>query len=409
MRHARIKAFVIGLVILGVGVGGFMALTTTKPSAEVRDETAASWRVSTQQVVLDRVSPEFNGFATVQNPDIQTLKARLATDVETILIREGSKVTQGTVMATLDRIDAEIKLSQVRASLADARASLANLNATEDKDREALALDQETLTILEQSLTRVQDLRGRNLASEQDIDEARRAVVQQKLQVNRRQLALETVDAKRAQLQTTIERFTAEVRAATRDLESTEVIAPSDGQVVAVHVVAGDRVQASQDLITFAPDAGRELRVQVPSQIGQRLARALASETPVVANTANGDQIELTRVAGQVRDNTGSLDVFFGGAEILPPTGTVVSVSIALEAEDRVAVLPTDALYGGNLVYRVTNDDTLEGLEVERLGQRPAAGETEVLVRSPVLNSGDRILTSRLPAAVTGLKVEVIE
>jgi Multidrug resistance efflux pump len=199
--------------------------------------------VSTQQVVLDRVSPEFNGFATVQNPDIQTLKARLATDVETLFIREGSKVTQGTVMATLDRIDAEIKLSQVRASLADARASLANLNATEDKDREALALDQETLTILEQSLTRVQDLRGRNLASEQDMDEARRAVVQQKLQVNRRQLALETVDAKRAQLQTTIERFAAEVRAATRDLESTEVIAPSDGQVVAVHVVAGDRAK----------------------------------------------------------------------------------------------------------------------------------------------------------------------
>jgi hypothetical protein len=57
----------------------------------------------------------------------------------------------------------------------------------------------------------------------------------------------------------------------------------------------------------------------------------------------------------------------------------------------------------------VTDEDTLEALEVERLGQRPAAGETEVLVRSSALANGDRILTSRLPAAVTGLKVEVIE
>jgi multidrug efflux pump subunit AcrA (membrane-fusion protein) len=409
MTRARIKAFVVGLLILGGGIGGFFALTSTKPTAEVRDDTASKWRVSTEQVTLGRVSPEFNGFATVQNPDIQTLKARLTTDVESLRVREGARVTEGTLMATLDPIDAEINLSRVRASLADARASLANLNATEAKDREALTLDQEALTILEQSLTRVNDLQGRNLASQQDIDEARRAVVQQKLQVNRRQLALETVDAKRAQLQTTIERFAAEARAAERDLASTRVVAPADGQVVSVHVVAGDRVQANQDLLTFAPDAGRELRVQVPSQIGLRLARALASQTPVVAQTANGDQVELTRVAGQVRDNTGSLDVFFRGASILPPTNTVVSISIALEAEERVAVLPTDALYGGNLIYRITDEDTLEALEVERLGQRPAAGETQVLVRSPALSSGDRILTSRLPAAVTGLSVEVIE
>lgn len=409
MQYNRIKAFAIGLGILGIGVGGFFALTTSKPTTAVREDNQAIWRVSTNIVRLARVSPEFNGFGTVENPDTQILKARLATDVQTIAVREGARVAKGTVLAALDRIDAEIQLSQVRASLADARASLANLNATETKDREALTLDQETLAIFEQSLTRVTDLRGRNLASEQDIDEARRAVVQQKLQVNRRELSLETVDAKRSQLQTTIERFIAEVRAAERDLASAQVIAPSDGQVVSVHVVAGDRVQANQNLITFAPDAGHELRVQVPSHIGQRLAEALVSGVPVVAQTRGDDQLQLTRVAGQVQDNTGSLDVFFSGTRPLPPTGSVVSISIALQAEDRVAVLPTDALYGGDLVYRIDQDNTLQGVQVERLGQRPSAGETEVLVRSTRLNDGDRILTSRLPAAVTGLQVEVIE
>ena len=409
MQSNRIKAFLIGAGIFGVGIGGYYVLTSTKPTAAVREETRSVWRVSTETVQLERVSPEFNGFGTVENPDIQTLKARVSTDVVSLNVREGARVQAGTLLASLDRIDAEIRRSQVRASLADAEASLANLNATETKDREALALDLETLELLEQSLTRVTDLKRRNLASEQDLDEAKRALVQQKLQVNRRELALETVDAKRLQLETTIERFTAEVQAAERDVASTQVTAPSDGQVIEVHVVAGDRVQANQDLMTFAPDAGRELRVQTPNAVGQRLARALATNKPIQATTADNTPLDLRRVAGQVQSNTGSLDVFFGGTESLPPTGTVVSVSIALEAEDRVAVLPTDALYGGNLVYRVTEESTLEGIQVERLGQRPADGETQVLIRSAALQSGDRVLTSRLPAAVTGLQVEVIE
>jgi hypothetical protein len=87
----------------------------------------------------------------------------------------------------------------------------------------------------------------------------------------------------------------------------------------------------------------------------------------------------------------------------------VLSVSVELVPEPSVVVLPTDALYGGNLIYRITSDNTLEAVTVERLGQRPGENKTEILVRSPEIHNGDLILVSRLPAAVTGLKVEVIQ
>ena len=86
-----------------------------------------------------------------------------------------------------------------------------------------------------------------------------------------------------------------------------------------------------------------------------------------------------------------------------------MSVSVQLTAQPNVVVLPTDALYGGNLIYRVTTSDTLEAIKVERLGQRPGPEKTEVLVRSSRLVAGDQILVSRLPAAVSGLRVEVIQ
>jgi multidrug efflux pump subunit AcrA (membrane-fusion protein) len=409
MTRIPLKSFVVGLAIFGAGIGGFVLLTQSKPSAAVREAPAAVWRVSTEVIELKTVSPVFNGFGTIENPDTQTLKARIATDVASLRVREGARVSANEVLMELDAVDAEIKLSQAKANLADAKANLIALDATESKDQEALQLDQEALDILEHKLSRIQDLKQRNLASEQDLDTARQAVVTQKLQINRRELALATVDSKRAQLKTAIQRFEAEARAATRDFESTAVRAPTDGQVIEVNVVAGDRVQSNQNLAIFAPDSGREIRVQVPAVVGQTLSQALIKKEPVSAKTDRNHQLSLTRVSGAVRDNTGSIDAFFTSDEPLPPTGTVISVSIQLAAEPDVVVLPTDALYGGNLIYRITPSNTLEAISVERLGQRPGPEKTEVLVRSSLLVTGDRILVSRLPAAVTGLHVEVIQ
>lgn len=408
MRQFPFKSVVAGLAIFGVGIGGFIQLTQSKPKAEIRETVPSAWRVSTQYARLQTVSPVFNGFGSVQNPDTQTLKARVLTDVIGLYAREGTRVDAGQLLMELDATDAEIKLSQAKANLADAESGLITLNATEIKDKEALDLDLETLNILTQKLTRILDLKKRNLTSEQDLDTARQAVVVQKLQINRRELALATVESKRTQLATTIQRFETEVRAATRDLESTQVKAPANGQVIGVDVVSGDRVQANQNLLTFAPDSGREIRVQVPASIGLILSHALSTKTPVIALIDRRVPLQLNRVSGAVRDNTGSIDAFFVSNTQLPPTGSVLPVSIRLVAEPDVVVLPTDAIYGGNLVYRITSDNTLEAVTVEHLGQRPGITNTEILVRSPNIQDGDQILISRLPAAVTGLKVEII-
>lgn len=409
MRLFPIRSIATGLAIFGASVSGFFLLTNSKQPAEIRELASATWRVSAKHIQLQTVSPVFNGFGSVQNPDTQTIKARIATDVAALHVREGARTEAGRVLIELDATDAEIKLSQAKAYLADAKANLIALNATESKDREALILDEESLEILIHKLARIQDLRQRKLTSEQDLDTARQAVVSQKLQINRRELALATVESKRIQLATAIQRFDAEVRAATRDFRSTQVTAPTDGQIIEVNVVAGDRVQSNQHLLIFAPDSGRELRVQVPASVGLTLSNAIQTRTPVIASTGRGHKLHLTRVSGTVRDNTGSIDAFFTPDTQLPPTGSVLSVSVELIAEPSVVILPTDALYGGNLVYRIRSNDTLEAITVESLGQRPSENKTEILVRSPEIRNGDPILVSRLPAAVTGLKVKVIQ
>ena len=197
-----------------------------------------------------------------------------------------------------------------RKPTADANANIIALDATETKDLEALTLDQQALAILDGKLARVRDLKRRNLASEQDLDTAKQAVVNQKLQINRRELALATIEVKRTQLRTTIQRFEASSGSKSRPKVDGCPKAPADGQVVEVNVVAGDRVQSTQNLVVFAPDSGREVRVQVPATVGQTLTQALANSLPVSASTDRGNPLTLTRVNGSVDEYTESIDAF---------------------------------------------------------------------------------------------------
>ncbi len=409
MQRVNLKLSIIGLTIFAVGVGGFFALSNSKAPASFKKVAPTAWRVSSQFISLETISPVFNGFGKIENPDTQVIKTRIATDVIAVHVKEGARVEEGDLLIELDSIDADIKRAKARSSLASARFKLITLNATEAKDLEALDLDQEALKILTHKLSRITDLRKRNLSSEQDLDTARQAVVQQKLQINRRELALVTVESKRVQAMTAIEQSKAELRAAIRDFKSTLTFAPSNGQLISVSVVGGDRISAHQNLMAFAPDSGREIRVQVPASIGQRMSAILANNECLAAQTARGQQLRLIRVSANVQDNTGSIDVFFTSDQSLPATGTVLSVAVQLPAQPEVVVLPTDALYGGNLIYRITDGNLLEALMISRLGQRPGPEKTEVLVRSGKLQDGDQVLTSRLPAAVTGLRVEVIQ
>ena len=93
MRQFPFKSVAAGLVIFSTGILGFIQLTQSKPKAEVRETIPSAWRVSAQQAFLQTVSPVFNGFGSVQNPDTQTLKARISTDVAGLYAREGLEPT----------------------------------------------------------------------------------------------------------------------------------------------------------------------------------------------------------------------------------------------------------------------------------------------------------------------------
>jgi hypothetical protein len=72
-------------------------------------------------------------------------------------------------------------------------------------------------------------------------------------------------------------------------------------------------------------------------------------------------------------------------------------------------MLPFQALYGNDRIYRINDEQRLEALQIEQAGTIYEEGVEMLLVRSDQLRDGDRIVSTHLPNAVQGLKVSVAE
>ena len=79
---------------------------------------------------------------------------------------------------------------------------------------------------------------------------------------------------------------------------------------------------------------------------------------------------------------------------------------LLLPSIENVFSLPVSSIYGSNRIYRV-EDERLAAVKVEKLGSQYINDNQFVLVRSEKLKAGDEIITTQLPHAVSGLKVEV--
>jgi hypothetical protein len=156
-----------------------------------------------------------------------------------------------------------------------------------------------------------------------------------------------------------------------------------------------------------------EIRAQLPERHIAQVRSALAEGQAITAAaTQHGQRIalQLARISGH--SASGGIDLFLSPTDTTVPTltlGATLSVNLSLPQLDQVVSLPLSALYGVNRIYRI-EDGRLVLLEVEVAGKRYGVDEPDrILVRSPALGRGDRIITTQLPNAVTGLKVKARE
>ncbi len=410
----RNSKWLLPLAVLILAVVVVIFLKATTPAAPSRPVEEKVWNVKVIPATFSSQQPQLTLFGKVEAPRSSTLSSSLTAYVAELNTAEGKRVQQGDILIRLDERDAQLLLAQREADRSRIAALINAEKVRYSADKHALVIERELVTISQRTVARYQNLSNQQVASQNQLDDARRTQQQQSLSLNSREQAISDHPNRLAQLEAQLQQANALRDIAALDLERTRIRAPFDGRIAKVTVAPGDRVRSGDPLLSLYNDQSLEVRAQIPNRFLSRIRAGLAQpdSTQAIADL-DGQPIslQLDRLAGEVDGGKVGVDaLFLIGSNPLPlEPGRALSLTLKLPAVAQVLSLPPQAIYGTDRVYRVV-DERLEAHQIQRLGDTvDANGNPRVLATSRTLQLNDAIVATQLPNAISGLRVKASE
>lgn len=399
------------LLMIALGIAGFLLLKVTRPEPAEVSSTERSWLVQVQEIRPAKATPVLPLYGEVVAPDLQTITATLAGRIDRLPVREGQQVSEGDLLVALDAADIEPVLAQARAQVADLEAQVRSEQVRYRNDQRSLESEKAILDNARRQFERIQSLVERNLASRENLEAATDALARAELTVRTRERAIAEHPARLQSLEARLSQARASLTTAELDGERAVSTAPFDGMVTNLQVAAGDQVSRNQALLSIYPIQGLEVRARVPQMYLGELVDALAEGATLTATAENsGQRFELVRFAG-LSDPAGTEAVLElnGESGALRP-GALQPLLLQRPARDNLITIPFSALYGADSVYIMTDDNRMQRVTVQRVGEALSEnGERRLLIASEHLKPGMRLITTHLPNAITGLKVKLAD
>lgn len=405
-RKNRLLAIV---AVTGLATTGTLMATAPEHDPSIAEEK--SWPVTSMPLQLQDTAPELRLFGRVETPRHAQLTAAVTATITTVNVSEGELVEANQILMTLDDADEDLRWQQRAADASEAQASL-------DSTRREIVVDQLVLKNLQElhqlnqaKRQRLEKLQKQNLVAAEQLEDTRALEARGAIQLAQQQLRVDNYPQRLASAEAAVARAQALLEEQQLRLARTVITAPFRGRISHIEASPGNRVREGEVLMALYDTAALRVRVTLPSTSVSAIKQALQDGELVYArrNDGGGQLLQLDQLAGEVASGRSGVDGIFrvaGNADELE-LGKAIDVTVLLPALLQVAAIPMQSLYGDDRIYAVV-DGRLLGVEVTTLGQRLGSdGSVELLVRA----EGDtpaEILTTSLPRATTGLRVNVI-
>lgn len=408
-----LKRVVLPIAIILIAISVFIALKQSKPVKAKLEKPEKVWRVNTVDVEFQSISPQITVYGRVETPRKASLNAAITADVKQVNVLEGDVVQQGDILISLDDSDAQLLLQQREADLTEIEASISAEKTRYKRDKTLLVHENELLDLTEKAVTRAKKLEETRLLTRSSLDEAVANKQRQVVTVKRLNYDIAEHPTRLAVLKAKYNRAEALLGQAKLDIARSQITAPFSGRIAKLDVSIGDRVRIGDGLLSIYDLNNLELRAQIPGRYLKEIRQNLQQGKEVHAKAVLDDKtldFVLTRLSGETREDSGGVDGLFtlkGNSHLLT-LGTFLELSLELTSEQDVVEIPFNALYGLNRVYRI-KEGYLEAVRIERIGEHQSSDDTvKLLIRSDDLKDGDNIVTTQLPNAMTGLRVEAL-
>jgi HlyD family secretion protein len=360
-----IRLAVIGVVVVGASVGGWMALAKLKPAAPgVEFSTLWPDTVKRGPIVLD-----VHGLGTLVPEDTMLITATTEGRIDRILIRPGTQVRADSVVMILSSPELETQLMSAEYQWKAAQADYDNLKVTLEKQ----LLDMQSMEAQVSSdyaTAKLQADRDANLAKnnlmpaiDAQISEVKAKELASRLEIEKKRLATYATGetAQLASQKVKVDQFKAEYDLKKSQTDQLKVKAGFDGMLQALPatmtpVEEGQKVQAGTALGKVA----QPTHLKAELKIAETSVKDIAIGQPAVIDT---------RLAGSGWDG-----IVHGQVSRIDPSilnGTV-TVDVALKGPLPNALRP-DLSVDGTITYAKLDDVVYVG--------RPVFGQQDASVR----------------------------
>jgi len=395
----------------------FILLFATRaksPEIEIEEHV---WRVQQSRVEKQKLSPVITLYGKTETSELLNAAAPAPSQVIKVLVKEGEYIDKGQLMLSLDKEDFEPLLKQAQGKVSELKALIRSEQLRHESNLISIKNEKKLLQLSEKALARAEKVKKQNLGSISETEQAMQQVEKQRLAFNTIQFSVNEHEARMEQLQARLQQAEAELIKSRLALERSEIYAPFSGVVAKVNVAQGDRVNGNEKLLSFYSMETLEIRAKLPINMLTEVQQSLRNDQMLKGIASNGGRqvpITLERLSGEAQAS--GVDAIFrineqsAGFRI----GSIVVVRLQREAQNNLFIVPYQAMYGTDRLYKIS-DNRLQAVKVSSVGEYHLQGQSamnvqpQLLVASDELNSGDMILSTHLPNAINGLKVDIVK
>lgn len=412
-----IKKLLIPAIIFILAIVFFKLLLATKAKSPVIEIEEHVWRVEQTKVEKQKLSPVITLYGKTETSDLLNAAAPAPSQVAKVLVKEGEYIDKGQLMLSLDQEDFEPLLKQAQGKVSELKALIRSEKLRHEINLVSLENEKKLLRLSEKALARAEKVKKQNLGSISETEQAMQQVEKQRLAFNTMQFSVNEHEARVDQLQARLQQAEAELVKSRLALERSQIYAPFSGVVAKVNVAQGDRVNSNETLLSFYSMETLDIRAKLPVNILSEVQQSLAKGQVLKGIASNGGRqvpISLERLSGEAQ--TSGVDAIFKIKEKTTGfrIGSIVVVRLQREAQNDLFIVPYQAMYGTDRLYKIL-DNRLQAVKVNSVGEyhlqnQPALdAQPQLLISSDELHSGDMILSTHLPNAINGLKVDIVK
>ncbi|MEM8796489.1 MAG: efflux RND transporter periplasmic adaptor subunit [Pseudomonadota bacterium] len=413
-----VRASMQFVIMAAVLIGATFLMFQLEASRKERPKRAAQETVYTIEAVVaeqSRNQPILSVYGEIVAARTLNLTALVPGEIVYVnpKLRIGARLSKGERFIEINPFNFQVALDEAAANLREARAMLSEAKVRLSQEETGRARAEEQFRIATADFERAKTLAERGTFTQRDVE-------QRELTLSERKAAFQTSEAninvQKAQIEArsaAVERWEVEVREARQQLENTVLKAPFDAVVQTVDVELRQTVTTSQALVTlfeadtldarFVLSDGQYGRLIDGNEdlIGRKVSIDWTTGSAMVSHEA-----EIDRIGAEILSNRGGVGVFARidlskQASPLRP-GAFVTVNVPDRTFDQTFRLPETAVFEGDVVYVVGEDNRLEKRDVDI-----AVYDRDTVIVKGGLESGDLVNTTQIAEIGEGLLVRV--